>query len=174
MTFLLTTKSLLLGLLLGLSFSSFILSIIDINKTITYTGTYPKAVVAFLVGSCLNMLYNLYLIAGGNRGRANRASIILMVQACFLAWYFAIAVTLTVKRWDPTYCPDDQIRVVSDCQGIVRALIALAWTDFGILTIWMSIVAAIASSYGGFDVPLGDLLPAEQLEARDVKEKSHS
>ncbi len=55
-----------------------------------------------------------------------------------------------------------------------QALIALAWFDFGLLFIWMSIVATLATSYGGFSTALGDLLPAEELEARDVREKSHS
>jgi hypothetical protein len=53
-----------------------------------------------------------------------------------------------------------------------QALIAVAWFDFGLTLIWMAILAAAASTYGGFRVPEGDLMTAEEFEARQTREKA--
>jgi hypothetical protein len=53
-----------------------------------------------------------------------------------------------------------------------QALIAVAWFDFGLTLIWMALLAAAASIYGGFRVPEGDLMTAEEFEARQNREKA--
>jgi hypothetical protein len=75
-------------LLLAFAFSSFILSIIYINKQVTFFTTYAPAVAAFLAAGALHMLYNLWLVASGGRGKVNKSSTVLAIQGMFLAWYF--------------------------------------------------------------------------------------
>jgi hypothetical protein len=172
MAFLLTAKSALLVLLLAFAFSSFILSIIYINKQVTFFTSYAPGVAAFLAAGACHMLYQLWLVASGGRGKINKSSTVLAIQGMFLAWYFAIAVTLTVKKWDNNYCPPGPEREASGCVGIMRALIAVCWFDFGLTLIWMAVLAAAASTYGGFRVPEGDLMTAEEFEARENREKA--
>lgn len=48
---------------------------------------------------------------------------------------------------------------------------AVSWTTFGFTLIYIGLLAGSAVGYGGFSVPEGDLMTAEELERRTNLEK---
>jgi hypothetical protein len=84
-----------------------------------------------------------------------------------------VAITLTAKRYDaPHYCPAGIIQEVTECLGLYKALMALAWIDFALNLIYLALLAMAAKKYGGFGVQEGHLYPAEDLERRAAVDKA--
>jgi hypothetical protein len=49
---------------------------------------------------------------------------------------------------------------------------ALVWIDFGLLLIYLAHVFILAKRYSGLGAPDRDQLPLEELDMRNVREKS--
>lgn len=52
-----------------------------------------------------------------------------------------------------------------------QALMALTWSAFGILVIYLAHVFILAKKYSGLGAPDRDQLPLEEVEMRNVREK---
>ncbi|KAJ9110144.1 hypothetical protein QFC20_002996 [Naganishia adeliensis] len=173
MQLLITLKGLALGVLCALSFSLFILSIIYTNHQIVWGTGYSAGVVVLLVCACLHWLYCTFLLASGRRGKMNSSRNLLGIHGFFTLWYFAMAVFLTAARYKEKYhtCPAGFVRENSTCGGMYKALMALTWSAFGILVIYLAHVFILAKKYSGLGAPDRDQLPLEEVEMRNVREK---
>ena len=173
MALLTTVKNLVLGVLLACAFSSFILSIIYTNRQIEDDVGYNPAVIAFLVVGIVQTLYIVFQLASRMRGNINKTMIPFSIHTLVTLYYLGVAITFTVKRYDaPHYCPAGIIRDVTGCLGLYKALMAIAWIDFGLNLIYLALLAMAASKYGGFGVEEGHLYPAEDLERQAVADKA--
>jgi len=173
MAIILSIKSTILGLLLAIAFSSFILCIIYTNLQIVYTSTgYSPYMIAFLVAAALQMLFNVILFASSKRNKIFSAMNIIGVQTLFALWYLGVAIAITARRYTKHLCPAGPDRTASSCLGITKALMAMAWIDFIITSIYIALVFVSATTYGTLSSPDGDLLPEEELEIRNAREKS--
>lgn len=104
-----------------------------------------------------------------------------------------MAVFLVAARYKERYhtCPAGFVRENSTCGGIYKvsisgpvafgfflilgfrsqALMALTWTTFGILLIYLAHVFILAKRYAGMGAPDRDQIPLEELEMRNVRER---
>ncbi|KAK8861489.1 hypothetical protein IAR55_002310 [Kwoniella newhampshirensis] len=161
MSILRPVKGLLLGLILVVAYSCFILDIIMILKVQHYSHTRPPAVIALLVSSLLQSMYTLYLLMSGGKGKKNSASTVMAATGFFASFTFGSIVALTVLRHHTQYC---NLTLVdnSDVCGVLRGTEGLGWALFGFNLIYLVFLPFLVMGGGSWSTPLADL-PHEEV-----------
>ncbi|GFZ42682.1 hypothetical protein JCM24511_00399 [Saitozyma sp. JCM 24511] len=154
-----TFKGPLVGLLLVVAYASMVINIISIRKVEVGESTYPPAVVAMLVLSICQMFWLLsYFIMSGKGAlwKASTAAATMLFWACF---NFGAIVAVTVLRYHNRYCgASNTIR--SDCAGVLRGVMALGWSLFGLDLIFLGYLASlVSSSRSSWSQPLHNIPP---------------
>lgn len=168
-----TAKSVCLGLLLAIAFSSFILCIININHQIVYAAGAPAVTAAWLAFAIIQVLYIVFQLVTRMRGAINKVAIVFGIHSLVTLAYLALGIALSVLSFkNSRYCPPGPERIASTCRGQYQALLALIWLSFAFNVLYLTLLFLCASTFGGFGVPEGDLHSEEDLERRAVLEKS--